>query len=368
MPAASVAVSAPVPLAPEVPRYLVVLPTAMKPVGGVNILLWMVETLQAAGHPAAVLVGRPDYAYAFRDFAGEVLYSPDLAALLSRPLYPQGVLRRLMRRIERLRAWRPFARAVNPTWVPRAQDVVILPEFNYPEARAAFAGHKAILAVQDVFGLLRARLRTAAPAPGDFAAVFATSEACAAAAHAVFATPPQSFRLPVAQESLRFNPEKTPQIAMMPRKRRQEAAMLRMLIAAHPDLRDLPVVVIDKMPAAEAHRLLRESLFFVSLSDQDGFGLPPAEAMATGSLVVGFTGVGGEEFFRPDLADPIPDSDVVGLVERLAERAAQWRADPAALEARRRAASDFIWSRYDADHARDSFLQLWAGIDRALRG
>ena len=144
--------------------------------------------------------------------------------------------------------------------------------------------------------------------------------------------------------------------------------MLRMLIAAHPDLRDLPVVVIDKMPAAEAHRLLRESLFFVSLSDQDGFGLPPAEAMATGSLVVGFTGVGGEEFFRPDLADPIPDSDVVGLVERLAERAAQWRADPAALEARRRAASDFIWSRYDADHARDSFLQLWAGIDRALRG
>ena len=104
MPAASAAVSAPVPLAPEVPRYLVVLPTMARPKGGVNILLWMVETLQAAGYPAAVLVGRPDYAYAFRDFEGEVLYSPDLAALLSRPLYPQGVLRRLMRRIERLRA------------------------------------------------------------------------------------------------------------------------------------------------------------------------------------------------------------------------------------------------------------------------
>jgi len=45
---------------------------------------------------------------------------------------------------------------------------------------------------------------------------------------------------------------------------------------------------------------LRESSVFLSLSDRDGFGLPPAEAMACGCYVVGYTGGGGEEYFDPD--------------------------------------------------------------------
>ena len=43
-----------------------------------------------------------------------------------------------------------------PVWQPEPQDVLIVPEFMYPEAVAAFAGQRCILAVQDVFALMHA--------------------------------------------------------------------------------------------------------------------------------------------------------------------------------------------------------------------
>jgi len=50
---------------------------------------------------------------------------------------------------------------------------------------------------------------------------------------------------------------------------------------------------------------LRSSSIFLSLSERDGFGLPPAEAMACASYVVGYHGGGGREFFDPTHCSPV---------------------------------------------------------------
>lgn len=50
---------------------------------------------------------------------------------------------------------------------------------------------------------------------------------------------------------------------------------------------------------------LRSSSVFISLSERDGFGLPPAEAMACACYVVGYHGGGGREFFDPAFCAPV---------------------------------------------------------------
>ncbi len=354
-------------------RYLVLLPSTDRPVGGVNILLWLIEALGAAGYRIAALHGRRDYTYGFQEFRGESLYSPELDRMFRTGFFRPG-LRKAAR--QALRDWparlaRRGGRRRLPVWHPEPQDVLIVPEYLYPEAVATFGDRRCILAVQDVFGLLRASLRSRrwqGGPPETFSALFSTSQASAGAAETLFHHAVPAFRLPVCRRELTFNPDKKLQIALMPRKRGDEARILKSLIQAHPVLADIPLVVIDRIPSQpEVHRLMRESLIFLSLSYREGFGLPPAEAMATGSLVIGYTGVGGAEFFTPETGFPIADSDIIAILDCLAEVVETWRRAPEALERKRRRASEFIWSHYDEDQARTSLLDLWGRIDADMR-
>ena len=45
---------------------------------------------------------------------------------------------------------------------------------------------------------------------------------------------------------------------------------------------------------------MRLATIFLTFSNQEGFGLPPVEAMACGCLVVGYHGHGGKEFLKPE--------------------------------------------------------------------
>lgn len=65
---------------------------------------------------------------------------------------------------------------------------------------------------------------------------------------------------------------------------------------------------ISGRPEVEMGNVLRESSIFMSLSDRDGFGLPPAEAMATGCYVVGYAGGGGNEYFDSSYSTKVSDS------------------------------------------------------------
>ncbi|MFL4473463.1 glycosyltransferase [Paeniglutamicibacter sp. MACA_103] len=66
---------------------------------------------------------------------------------------------------------------------------------------------------------------------------------------------------------------------------------------------------------SETGNILRQSSIFMSLSDRDGFGLPPAEAMATGCYVVGYAGGGGNEFFDASYSRQVVDS--TGMVREM---------------------------------------------------
>lgn len=103
-----------------------------------------------------------------------------------------------------------------------------------------------------------------------------------------------------------FHPTSAPKertVAFVTSRRPEELNQIRHILRARGNawrMRALEGLTEQQMAAA-----LQQSAVFLSLSDRDGFGLPPAEAMASGAYVVGYTGGGGSEFFDPAYCSPV---------------------------------------------------------------
>ncbi|MCZ7677163.1 MAG: hypothetical protein M5U35_16710 [Roseovarius sp.] len=61
--------------------YLFALPEVTAPVGGVNVLLQIVDVLRGAGHDAAPLFASPSYVYPFWPHDGPAFHDPALVSL-----------------------------------------------------------------------------------------------------------------------------------------------------------------------------------------------------------------------------------------------------------------------------------------------
>ncbi|MCR5880516.1 glycosyltransferase [Phenylobacterium sp. J367] len=86
-------------------------------------------------------------------------------------------------------------------------------------------------------------------------------------------------------------------VAFMSRKRGMEGKLINgALLSLHPRHLDVPWVQIRGVARPKAAEMVKGCEVFLSLSHMEGLGLPPLEAMAAGSLVVGFHGVGGLEY------------------------------------------------------------------------
>lgn len=143
-------------------------------------------------------------------------------------------------------------------------------------------------------------------------------------------------------------------VACMPRKNKALAAQIRAVVEARaardPGAPPLRWLEIAGQPPQGVAELLRRAHIFLATGFPEGCPLPPLEAMASGCLVVGYTGLGGQDSMRqaaelpgalrPWLPQrPVPwggnglfcaDADVLGAAQAL-ETAARWVAggDPA---------------------------------------
>ena len=118
------------------------------------------------------------------------------------------------------------------------------------------------------------------------------------------------------------------QIAVMPRKMRIETRfILGSLRQRHPDLADVPWIEIVDRPESEVAQILGESAVFLALGRLEGFGLPPIEAMASGCLVVGFTGDGGRSFATPENGLWCEPENWLGCADLLAQALREYDAD-----------------------------------------
>jgi hypothetical protein len=152
-----------------------------------------------------------------------------------------------------------------------------------------------------------------------------------------------------------FSPGKEPRrraVAYVPTRRSHELGQLLHILRSRGFEWDL--IPIRGMSESEVAGNLRSVAVFMSLSEQEGFGLPAAEAMASGCYVVGYSGGGGDEFFDAEYCSPT--DRLSELVEGLI-RAAQMPLHE--LEALGLKASQAVLLRYSVASMRDDLRKFW---------
>ncbi|MDR1946885.1 MAG: glycosyltransferase family 1 protein [Desulfovibrio sp.] len=112
--------------------------------------------------------------------------------------------------------------------------------------------------------------------------------------------------LPPAVDEVFFREAERPsghvRIAWMPRKNRALGENIRLIaeniLAREPSAPRMEWTAVHGMRREEVAGVSASCHIFLSTGFPEGFGLPPLEAMASGCVPVGFTGLGGWEYMR----------------------------------------------------------------------
>jgi glycosyltransferase involved in cell wall biosynthesis len=125
-----------------------------------------------------------------------------------------------------------------------------------------------------------------------------------------------------------------------------------------------PVEINDLSESATAEAL-RTSSIFLSFSEQEGFGLPPAEAMASGCYVVGYTGLAGREYFDAAICTPVEEGNVLAFAMAVEQAMGRYEADPRAFRQIGLSAAARINARYSRQALREDLTSFYQSLPRS---
>jgi Glycosyl transferases group 1 len=151
-------------------------------------------------------------------------------------------------------------------------------------------------------------------------------------------------------------------IVAMPRKRPADFRLLVDILRASDALGDWEVGTLEGRPEEEVAAELRGAALFVALGRDEGFGLPVAEALASGCPVVGFHGMGGRELFGSEFAVAVDDGDVGALAAWIERFVAGYDAHRGEWERRGAEATDFVRSVYSREQATRDLVACFSAI------
>ena len=160
---------------------------------------------------------------------------------------------------------------------------------------------------------------------------------------------------------------KVRRIVYMGRKQADHIRKVALMASTRPTLARYPFKELGRLNHAEVAAELRDALLFVSGGHPEGFGLPLAEALACGCLVVGYHGLGGRDFALPHMRT-VEFGDLLGFVDALEAEVLRFEADPAAVGSERHAASAAIRTRYSPEAERERALEVWTSVACGLPG
>ena len=155
-----------------------------------------------------------------------------------------------------------------------------------------------------------------------------------------------------------FNPNKKKEVAVMPRKLPSDFNFLHNLLKVKDDLGGFSIKMIDEVSYEECAQILRDSAIFLSFSHKEGFGLPPAEAMACGCIVIGYHGQGGREFFKRELSYPVEPWDMMSYAQILTSVIDEFNTVPEIMQQTGKDASEYILTKHSMANQEKSILNV----------
>lgn len=168
--------------------------------------------------------------------------------------------------------------------------------------------------------------------------------------------------LGINDKMFHYTEKKKQRICYMPRKLGDDVQQVIHILKQKEALKDWEFIAIDNKTEQEVAQMMKESIIFLSFSHREGFGLPPAEAMACGCYVIGYHGEGGKEFFYPEFSISIDNGDIIGFVKKIEEIVYLYEKNPQEILQKGKQASDFILNRYSFDNEEYSVINVWENI------
>jgi hypothetical protein len=220
-------------------------------------------------------------------------------------------------------------------------DVFVLPDDAF-KAMGLLAAlpMRTVVMVQNHFNFAARSLQAMQAFPAErFPHLIAVGPTIAGLLGRLYPEAPVSLVRCFADERL-FRPaeRREPAIAVVPRKRPQEAAAIRHLFGKlHPAHADLAWRELDAVGEGEVAQGFATAGLALSLNQLEGVGMTTLEAMACGALCAGFTGIGGRDYATPDNGYWVDEDDDLAAADALAEAARVLKAGGPELKRRREA-------------------------------
>jgi len=301
------------------------------PVGGIKVIYNQVDMLVAEGVQAFVLHNKPGFRCSWFQNETPIRYT-------------------------------------NEKFTEKQSDIFVLPEVTDPDIFRVLQGHYKVIFNQNCYYTFE-HLSPESPAgpspytdPSILGCMVVSSDSYNYLSYAFPELNLHRVRNQIDPVRFAYRADKKDQIAYMPRKNLSDATQVFQLLKCRGALDGLDIVPIKGMSAEKAAEVIAESRFFFSFGSPEGFSLPPAEAMATGSIVIGYHGWGGAEFLVDGLAYPIDTSDVLTFSQRAEKVLTHYRKEPSFFDTMGRKASRFIHSHYNPALHEDDLHTAWNNL------
>lgn len=311
------------------------------PSGGLKFIYRYCELANEIGYDAAIMHGNPKFNVSNFTHEAPVVFNYGWQKKSRR----KSALQKLQRIPELFFPTKKEA-IVGP------DDIIVVPENRLFRIHEIFPGIPKILLNQNAFLAARQEVPQSTK---DIIGSISTSELCLESSRKLLPKKPALY-VPLWLNAQLFKPTKTKkrQIAYMPRRNAQDARMVFNLLTASGAAGDIKIVPISDMSLDQVAKTLCESLIFLSFSDREGFGLPPAEAIASGCLTIGYTGVGGDEFFSRFGGWPIAQQNVFAFADTVSNVLRDFKSDPEQLDKMRLKNAKAILDTYKRSTAKTS--------------
>lgn len=156
-----------------------------------------------------------------------------------------------------------------------------------------------------------------------------------------------------------YSPFKKKQISFMSRKLPEQIRQVINILKFRDVLWDFELTAIESKTETEVARILQDSLIFLSFSTQEGFGMPPMEAMACGCIVIGYDGNGGKEYFNEEFCYPVEAEDILNFAKNIEVVINEYRRDGNLLLKKGKTASEFVLNMYSMEKESKDVIDFW---------
>ncbi len=348
------------------PRLLFVCPDNPKPSGGIKQIYRQVDVLNANGFEAYILHENEGFKCRWFKNSTPVVYHKSLFKQIAalKATAPKSIKKKLKTVLKAV--WSKSK--LKSDIVFNSDDILVFPEVYGPKIATLYEGIKKVIynqgAYQTFFGYeLDLKAIDTPYKSKDLLAVIVNSED--AKQYMSLAFPQLNvYRVHYGFNAKNFSiaESKKKQICFMPRRLRSDIIQVVNILKFRGALEGWSIKPIENMSEQQVAQCMKESAIFLSFNINEGFGMPPAEAMACGCIVVGYTGQGGNEIFKPEFSYPVPDRNVQQYVKTLESVIKAYEQDPNPFIMKTKKASEFILSEYSMAVEEEDIVSAWTQI------